>query len=109
MLSHAALRAQLHDRLDVLTRRVGAIERDLRRAPDRDSQERATELENDEVLEALDESNRAEVLQIRAALRRLDAGTYGLCAACGRAIAPARLAALPSATHCVACADASRV
>lgn len=39
------------------------------------------------------------------ALAKLDAGTYGTCDACGKAIAPARLEALPYATHCVDCQD----
>jgi len=42
--------------------------------------------------------------EIDAALQRLDAGTYGVCEACGRAIDPARLDALPAARRCVSCA-----
>jgi RNA polymerase-binding transcription factor DksA len=102
--SHDGVFAQLQSRLDVLTRRVGAITRDLRRPGDPDWKERAVEVENDDVLEGLDDASRIEVAQIRAALARLDAGTYGRCARCGEAIAPARLAAMPSATTCVSCA-----
>ena len=39
-----------------------------------------------------------------AALARLDAGTYGLCAVCGEPIPPARLEARPTATTCLTCA-----
>ena len=42
--------------------------------------------------------------EIDAALARLDADSYGVCAGCGRPIAPDRLAARPTATHCVQCA-----
>jgi DnaK suppressor protein len=98
------VREQLQSRLDVLLRRVGAIETDLRRPSDRDSEERAIELENDAVLEGLDEASRAEVTQLRAALRRVAAGTYGQCEKCGTAISAARHAAVPSSTVCVACA-----
>lgn len=98
------VRAELEHRLDVLLRRVGDIAGDLRRPADRDWQERATENENDEVLETLDLSVRSEVAQLRAAIRRLDAGVYGRCATCGEPIAPARLAAMPSTTTCVGCA-----
>lgn len=42
--------------------------------------------------------------EVDAALRRVDAGTYGVCESCGRAIAPARLEARPFARYCVACA-----
>jgi len=51
------------------------------------------------VLEALDQTLR----QIDAALQRLHAGRYGLCATCGEAIPLARLRAVPFATHCVPC------
>jgi DnaK suppressor protein len=39
--------------------------------------------------------------EVEAALRRLDAGTYGLCAVCGDAIPLPRLDALPHVTTCV--------
>jgi DnaK suppressor protein len=98
------LRGDLERRLDVLLKRVDRIASDLRKPGDPDWQERATELENDDVLEGLDDASRAEATAIRAAIRRIDAGTYGLCARCGQKIGAARLAALPSATTCVACA-----
>ena len=40
---------------------------------------------------------------IRNALDRLDAGTYGSCQACGLAVPHERLEAIPSARLCVAC------
>jgi len=104
MPKHIALRSQLQSRLDQLLTRVGKIEGDLRSTHDQDWQERASELENDEVLEGLDEMGRVEVRQLRQALRRIDAGSYGLCSSCGRAISAKRLAALPSTVHCVDCA-----
>lgn len=105
-MSDTTVRADLERRLGVLLARVDRIAGDLRKPSDRDWQERAIELENDDVLEGLDGASRAEAAAIRAALRRLDAGTYGQCARCGRAIAEARLTALPYATTCVACASA---
>ena len=62
-------------------------------------QEEAAEV----TLTALEEHERREMAEIQAALARIDAGTYGLCAACGAAISPARLAALPMARRCVHC------
>ena len=41
--------------------------------------------------------------EVDAALGRLDAGDYGTCERCGRAIAPARLEARPVARTCVGC------
>jgi RNA polymerase-binding transcription factor DksA len=45
------------------------------------------------------------VSEARAALRRLDEGTYGQCEACGGPIAKARLEAIPFARFCVKCAE----
>jgi RNA polymerase-binding protein DksA len=42
--------------------------------------------------------------EIRAALDRIDKGTYGRCEECGDAIPRARLVALPYTRHCVSCA-----
>lgn len=41
--------------------------------------------------------------QVEAALLRIDGGTYGICANCGREIAVERLEALPYATLCITC------
>jgi DnaK suppressor protein len=102
----SVVRSELEQRLDVLLRRVERITGDLRKPADPDWQERATEVENDDVLEGLDDASRAEATAIRSALGRLEAGTYGRCVKCGHEIGAARLAALPSATSCVACASA---
>ena len=42
--------------------------------------------------------------EAKAALARFDAGTFGKCERCGRAIAQARLAAIPYARNCIKCA-----
>ncbi len=75
-----------------------------RELPD-DWSERASVVENDEVLEALDGHARQELARIDAALGRMDAGTWGDCAVCGEEIAAARLAAMPMATRCISCAS----
>jgi DnaK suppressor protein len=103
MGSHDAVRATLRLRLDQLTKRVGAIESDLRRAGDRDSEEQAVERENDQVLEGLDATSRGEAEQILAALGRIRNGQYGTCVKCGGAIPAARLVAIPTAATCVTC------
>jgi RNA polymerase-binding protein DksA len=41
--------------------------------------------------------------QVRAALGRLDDGSFGRCGRCGREIASERLEALPWAAHCIEC------
>jgi len=47
----------------------------------------------------------SELRATDAALLRLSAGTYGSCVDCGRAIAPGRLEARPTAQLCIACAE----
>lgn len=41
--------------------------------------------------------------EINHALAKCEAGTYGICDACGKAIGPARLEALPQASLCLSC------
>jgi RNA polymerase-binding transcription factor DksA len=45
------------------------------------------------------------VTEARAALDRMDAGTYGACESCGTMIAKARLEAIPYTRYCVECAE----
>lgn len=104
MRNRQAIRDALETRLAELSRRAGRVEADLRSDHSRDAQDRATERENDEVLEGLDREGLRELEQLRAALARLDAGTYGRCTRCGEAIAPERLQALPYAAECIGCA-----
>lgn len=53
---------------------------------------------------ALREQARVELAELDAALGRLAAGTYGICADCDGPIATERLLARPATTTCVACA-----
>jgi RNA polymerase-binding transcription factor DksA len=56
-------------------------------------------------LTGLAEAAASELQQVDDALARMDAGTYGICANCGRPIPAARLAVRPFAEYCVACAE----
>lgn len=56
-------------------------------------------------LSGLAEAAASELRQVDEAVARLDAGSYGLCAECGRPIPKGRLEVRPFATHCVACAE----
>ncbi len=102
------LKDQLFEMRRDLLRRIGNIEkhrfRDDGPLP-ADWDEQAQELENDEVLTALDDSSRKELIQINAALSRMESGEYGDCVECGEEIATKRLMALPYATLCIACAQ----
>jgi RNA polymerase-binding transcription factor DksA len=104
MESTEQTRLKLVAQLDRLVGRVGRIEGDLRKPRDPDWPEAAVEAENDDVLERLDAATRLEVAAIRAAIQRLDAGTYTVCAKCGRRIDERRLRAMPTTTTCLTCA-----
>jgi DnaK suppressor protein len=47
-----------------------------------------------------------ELDEIRAALHRMDHGTYGICLDCGDEIAERRMLAVPMARYCASCQEA---
>ena len=52
----------------------------------------------------------AKILQaIEEALRRIEAGTYGICRDCGEPIADARLDAIPWTRVCISCKEKQKV
>ena len=104
-MKHADAQKKLNARLEQLLGQIGKIEAHLSASLEKDSEERSIQLENDEVLDALDDAGRRELTQIRAALQRIDKGTYGTCTQCDDAISEARLAALPAAERCISCAE----
>lgn len=87
-----------------LTTRLEGIQKDLSAGRSQDSEERAQENENEEVLQALAEDARSEIGEIDAALTRIREGSYGSCISCGEDIAVARLEAYPMAVKCMNCA-----
>jgi DnaK suppressor protein len=105
MSDHAQIKQRLENRLAELTKRVEQLEEDLRAPVSPSFSEQATEREGEEVMADLEEAGKAEIAAIRAALARIEEGTYGECASCGKAIAPARLETLPETALCVDCAS----
>jgi len=55
------------------------------------------------ILERLDGRERHELDEIEAAQARLEAGAFGVCESCHRAIPLARLRAIPTARTCAIC------
>ena len=49
------------------------------------------------------ERETARLLELEAALKRLNEGRYGICTSCGGPIMEARLDAMPETAHCMAC------
>lgn len=98
------MKQRLEARLEELQREVAAIDSTLREPESRDDEDRATEREEDEVLEGLGNSAQNEIEAIEAALKRIELGTYGECTHCGKPIGEARLDAVPHVPHCIDCA-----
>jgi RNA polymerase-binding protein DksA len=98
------LRARLLQKKAELGARLTRITSNLRRGLDHDSEERATQLESSEVVDALGNEARAEIEKISAALRRMDSGEFGICVECGEPIGNDRISAYPYADECIDCA-----
>jgi DnaK suppressor protein len=95
-----ARKHELLERHDRITRKTRHRDEPL----PQDFAEQAVELENQELLEALDVEVAEELRQIQRALLRIEAGEYANCTSCGDNIPPARLEALPTTSLCVDCA-----
>lgn len=103
MKEHEEVAKTLKARLAELRRHLTKVEREIHKSLSADSEERATELENQEALEVIQKTEDTEIHQIEAALRRISEGTYGTCMECGKPIDPRRLKALPTAATCISC------
>lgn len=63
----------------------------------------ALDTAQDEISSQLAEVESRELAHIENALRRMNAGEYGVCEVCSKKIPMARLDALPYATMCIEC------
>lgn len=102
-------RAIIRKRLKDLGERMQDIETELDTPKSKDLGEQAIDLEDDEVLETLGLSAEREADALYRALRRLEGGTFGLCASCGETISDARLQVVPHTLVCRKCAAAAAV
>ena len=66
---------------------------------------RMDSLQSQGLAKGLRERESARLGLIQEALRRLDAGTYGVCIVCGGAVAAERLFVFPESGTCVRCGD----
>lgn len=70
-------------------------------AADQHIADHASDVFDRELDETLEENAEQILAEIETALGRIDDGTYGTCAVCGREIPEERLAAIPYATLCI--------
>lgn len=98
-------RQVLEERLAALLRNTGVAIGTLvdEREALTDAADIASEESDRDFTLRMHDHERLLVSEIRAALRRIDLGEYGECVACGEDIGERRLAARPSATHCIDC------
>ena len=98
---------RLRQRKAELESRLGKVETSMRKTYAKDWEEQSIERENDEVVDALDETLRTELNLVNAALARAEKNEYGICSICDEPIPVARLEALPYTDRCVSCASES--
>lgn len=101
---HDAIRAELQAKKQELSGRLERITANVQRGFNADSKEMAKELEDSEVVDALGNEARAEIIKISAALARLDNGRYGFCSECAEPIEADRIKVYPYADECIDCA-----
>jgi DnaK suppressor protein len=100
----AAAKARLEAQLEELQARLQRIADDLSEPLNPDSEEQASEMQDDATLEGEGALVTREIGSVKRALARIEDGTYGECVRCGEEIAPARLEARPEAALCIDCA-----
>lgn len=103
VVDHKPYEARLLARKAELDQRLQRIEHDLDQPMPADNEDRATEREDDEVMESMGNAGLEELRAIDAALDRVAAGSFGSCVKCGEAISAERLDIMPSAALCRHC------
>lgn len=104
MVDVNSFRIRLEERLAMLTSKLSEIDGDLKEhGAEADFEERATEIAGDEVLEGLGIQGQKEAQQIKAALLRIEDGSYGFCVQCDEEIPAKRLELLPHTPLCTNC------
>jgi DnaK suppressor protein len=113
--SRDALRAQLESERDRLQAIVAEMERIMRETLSEASGEnnyrdhmadQGSATFERELDMTLEENARENLLEVQQALERVDAGSYGTCARCGKDIPVERLEAYPTASLCIVCKEA---
>ena len=105
----AELRAELERQLAKLERSMSMTDEALRTVElDQTAVGRLSRmdsLQNQGMARGLRERETVRLDLIREALRRMDAGTYGVCTGCGSNVSFERLLVFPETGTCAACTD----
>jgi DnaK suppressor protein len=106
------LRAELESDRVQLERQIERLEREFAeesstRPSSDDEVDTGSATSERERTMSLSRHARSQLTLIEEALRRMDAGTYGICVTCGEPIDPDRLEARPQSVQCMRCQRAS--
>ena len=109
-MDEAAIRTELEERRDRARETIAG----LAKTPERGTAQGFGKRIGDGTVEAISRlteigvgtSLEAGLERTERALAKLDEGTYGVCDACGKPIAPKRLQAMPDVVLCIECAAA---
>ncbi len=105
MVDITHFKSRLLKRRDELAQMIETFEDRLDDPKANDSEDRATESESDEVMEAQIEAEYSEIKAIDAALSRVENDVYGICLSCEGPISNERLEAVLHATKCRRCME----
>jgi len=99
----ATVRSRLEAMLADLERSMAILKGEAPDSADRHPADAGSTLSDADRAEASLEAMGRQRVAIQAALRRLEAGSYGQCVDCGDLVPEGRLEARPDASRCVAC------
>lgn len=101
-----SIKAKLIRRREELERDIDRLEAGIRTPDDWPAEqlEKAGKESSVLMLTTMDARESVELEAIHRALARIEAGTFGVCHRCGRAISTRRLKVLPETTLCRRCA-----
>jgi RNA polymerase-binding transcription factor len=107
-LDNAAARKRLEEVRDELDRSVAVLDGAHQQHPlvadyPQDPADAGTNLAETDRAEAILAAAKARRLLVLAAIGRLESGSYGLCADCGKPVPEGRLEVKPEADRCLAC------
>jgi len=95
MSNNSDIHKKLMEQLDDLTSRLNKIEKDIHHKESPISADFA----------ALENETNETIANIKNSLKRMEEGSYGVCAVCGIKIPEERIKALPYTDKCFVCAD----
>ena len=101
LLAEKSRLQEVRDAADRLSTAANEAETGELSTVDQHPAEQATETLEREIDAGVLQRVEAELAEVEAAIERLDAGSYGTCEICGKAIAEGRLDAMPATRYCV--------